>query len=46
MNVTATEHIRSWMQTLMGARAHGRTRSWTVQKMDVTTLVYHVTATD
>ena len=42
MTVTATGHIRTWMQPLMDARAHGRNRSWTVQKMNVTALVYHL----
>ena len=42
MNVTATTgHIPTWMQPLMDARAHGRNRLWTVQKMNVTALVYH-----
>ena len=41
MNVTATLHIRTWMQPLMDARAHGQNRLWTVQKMNVTAIVYH-----
>ena len=32
-----------WMQPLMDARAHGRNRSWMVQKMNVTALVYFTT---
>ena len=41
MNVTAIGHIRTWMQPLMEARALGRNRLWTLQKMNVTALVYH-----
>ena len=41
MNVTATGHIRTWMQPLMDTRAHGRNRLRTVQKMNVTALVYY-----
>ena len=40
-NATATGHIRTWMQPLMDARAHERNRSWMVQKMNDTALVYH-----
>ena len=46
MNVTATGHIRKWMQPLMGANAHGRKSLWTEQKMNVTALVrlyHHIT---
>ena len=41
MNVTATGRIRSWMQPLMDARALGQNRLRTVQKINVTALVYH-----
>ena len=33
MNMTATGHICTWMQPLMDATAHGRNRSWMVQKI-------------
>ena len=39
--VTATGHIRTWSQPLMDARAHGQNRLGTVQKMNVTALVYY-----
>ena len=44
MNVTGTGHIRTWMQPLMDARAYGRNRLRTVQKMNVTALVLHIAA--
>ena len=34
MNVTATGHIRTWMQPQMNAREPGRNGLWTVQKTE------------
>ena len=41
MDLTATGHIRTWMQPLIDARVHGQNRLFTVMQVNLIALVYY-----